>query len=88
VYAQASTACWTYSTEAVISPNKLNLVDITCLTAIVVRTVCEGHFLFRKEPVAFSRLEALTNHFSVHFRHALPGPTVKPETQIALNVLY
>jgi hypothetical protein len=45
-------------------------------------------FPFRKEPVAFSRLEALTNRFSVHFRHALPGPNVKTETQMALNILY
>src|SRR5262249_26428478 len=48
----------TYSTEAVISPNKLNLVDITCLTAIVVRTVYAGDFLFRKEPVAFAPFRA------------------------------
>jgi hypothetical protein len=33
-------------------------------------------------------LEALTNRISVHFRHALPGPNVKTETQMALNILY
>jgi hypothetical protein len=32
--------------------------------------------------------EALPDHFCVHCRHALPGPNVKAETQMALNVLY
>src|SRR5262249_53563798 len=44
--------------------------------------------LFRKEPVAFVRFEALTDHFCVHFCHQLPRPNVKTETERPLNVLY
>jgi len=32
--------------------------------------------------------EALLDRFCVHFRHELPGPNVKTETQMPLNVLY
>ena len=78
----------TYSTEAAISPNKLYL--LVRMHIVGIRGMCfHGfYFLFRKEPVAFSRLEALTDRFFVHFRHELPGPNVKTETQRPLNALY
>ena len=44
-------------------------------------------FLFRKEPVAFARLQALTDRFFGKFRHELPGPNAQTETQTPRNTL-
>jgi hypothetical protein len=44
-------------------------------------------FLFCKEPVAFARLQVLTERFFVKFRHELPGPNAQTETQTPLNTL-
>ena len=62
-----TTPSWTHSTEAVISPNKSYPLVRTC----VVRNggACSGsfYFLFRKEPEAFARSEALPDRFFIIF---------------------
>jgi hypothetical protein len=77
-----------HSTEAVISSNKTYLLVRAYVTGIGGICLQGCAFLLRKEPVAFARFEAPTDHLCVHFRHQLPGPNVKTETQRPLNALY
>ena len=80
-------SCWTYGTEAAISPNKpysLIRKDVGSVGGVGFHGF---YVLFRKEPVALARLQVLTERFFVKFRHELPGPNAQTETQTPLNTL-
>jgi hypothetical protein len=76
---------WTHSTEAVISPNKTYLLVRAYVTGSGGICLQSFDFLFSKEPAAFARFEALTDHFCGHFRHQLPGPNVKTEALVGFQ---
>src|SRR5262245_5974302 len=86
--AHAARSKWTYSTEAVLSPNKPYLLVKRRVVSIGGPCVHDFYFLLRKEPAAFARFAALPEHFPGHFRPQLPGPNVKTARHRPLNVLY
>jgi hypothetical protein len=78
-------ACWPYSTEAAIVPNKLYLIGGK---ESILSQLFGGNFLYPPEPALFR--DRWTHH-SPHlgrFRHELPGSNAKRETRIGLNVPY